>query len=202
MDAETKRKWDSAAGSYDLVNACGPEWRWAPWKRRLFSAMAGRVLFLAVGTGQDIQFFPRGRRITGIDISERMLARAGPRARAYDGELELRQLDVHDLDYPDDTFDQVFTSCTFCSVPDPVGGLRSLHRVLKPGGTIGMFEHTGSRVFPIGPMLHLMTALTRRFGPELDRDTPRNVETAGFVDVDVEPVYLDVVRIIRAAKRG
>ena len=199
MDDATKRKWDNAVRGYDLMNSYGPEWRWAPWKRRLFSTMAGKVLFLAVGTGQDVQFFPHGQEITAIDISARMIERARPKAERYDGQLELRHLDVHDLDYPNATFDQVFTSCTFCSVPDPVKGLRALRRVLKPGGTIGMFEHTGSRFFPFGMMLDLMTPLTRRLGPELNRDTPANVRQAGFVNVRVEPVYLDVVKMIRAA---
>ena len=199
MDIATSKKWDNAVKGYDLMNGRGPEWRWAPWKRRLFGAMEGKVLFMAIGTGQDIQFFPPGRDITAIDISEKMLEQARPRADAYDGRLELRHRDVHDLEYPDATFDQVFTSCTFCSVPDPVKGLRSLRRVLKPGATIGMFEHTGSRYFPFGLMLSLMTPLTRRLGPELNRDTPANVRRAGFVDVRVEPVYLDVVKVIHAA---
>ena len=200
MDLETQRKWDGAVAGYDLMNGFGPERRWEPWKRRLFSAMDGNILFLAIGTGQDIQFFPPGQHITAIDISPRMLERARPRADRYDGVLELRHLDVHDLDYPDATFDQVFTSCTFCSVPRPVDGLRGLARVLKPGGTIGMFEHTGSRFFPFGLMLDLMTPLTRRLGPELNRDTPTNVQRAGFVNLSVEPVYLDVVKIIRARR--
>ena len=180
------------------MNGYGPEWRWTPWKRRLFSAMEGKVLFLAIGTGQDIQFFPPGREITAIDISEKMIERARPRARRYDGRLDMQRVDVHDLAFPDATFDQVFTSCTFCSVPDPVRGLRALRRVLRPGGTIGMFEHTGSRWFPFGLMLDLMTPLTRQFGPELNRDTPANVRQAGFIDVRVEPVYLDVVKVIHA----
>jgi ubiquinone/menaquinone biosynthesis C-methylase UbiE len=200
MDIATQRKWDGAVRLYDLMNGFGPERRWEPWKQRLFSEMQGDVLFLAIGTGQDIQFFPPGRHITAIDISERMLDQARPRAEGYDGDLTLRHLDVHDLDYPDATFDQVFTSCTFCSVPNPVGGLHALTRVLKPGGTIGMFEHTGSQFFPFSLMLDLMTPLTRRLGPELNRDTSENVRRAGFADVTVEPVYLDVVKIIRARR--
>ena len=74
--------------------------------------MWGKVLFAAVGTGQDIQFFPPGLDIVGIDISDRMLAIAQPRAEAYHGRLELRHLDVQELDYPDHAFDQAFTSCT------------------------------------------------------------------------------------------
>jgi len=200
MDIATQRKWDGAVRGYDLMNGFGPERRWEPWKRLLFSEMQGKVLFLAIGTGQDIQFFPPGQHITAIDISERMLDQARPRAEGYDGDLTLRHLDVHDLDYPDATFDQVFTSCTFCSVPNPVGGLHTLTRVLKPGGTIGMFEHTGSRFFPFSLMLDLMTPLIRRLGPELNRDTSENVRRAGFADVVVEPVYLDVVKIIRARR--
>jgi len=199
MDVGTSRKWDDAVRGYDLMQGYGLQWRWAPWKRRFFSTMRGKVLFLAVGTGQDIQFFPPGQHITAIDISEKMLERARPRAARYAGRLELRQLDVHDLDYPGGTFDQVFTSCTFCSVPNPVNGLGALRRVLTSGGMLKMFEHTGSRFFPFGSLLNAMTQLTRHYGPDLNRDTVGNVYRAGFVDVQVEPVYLDVVKIIHAS---
>ena len=198
MDVLTREKWDRAAGSYDLMNGYGQEIRWAPFKRRLFERMQGRIIFASIGTGQDIQFFPPDRDITAIDISPGMLERAGPRAAAYAGKLELRQIDVHELDYPDGAFDQVFTACTFCSVPRPVEGLRMLRRVLKPGGELFMFEHTGSRYFPFSLMLNLMTPVSRRYGPEMNRDTVANVARAGFEIQAVEPVYLDVVKMIRA----
>ncbi len=198
MDVVTRRKWDRAAKSFDLMNGFGPEKRWAPAKLELFSKMEGRILFLAVGTGLDIQFFPPGRDIVGIDISPRMLEKAAPKAAAYEGKLDLQEMDVHDLSFEDGSFDQVFTSCTFCSVPDPVRGLESLRRVLRPGGELRMFEHTGSRIFPISTMLRLMTPLTRRIGPELDRDTPANVARAGFEVQEVRNIYLDVVRTIFA----
>ena len=73
-----------------------------------------------------------------------------------------------------------------------------LRRVLKPGGELFMFEHTGSRYFPFNVMLNLMTRVSRRYGPEMNRDTVANVARAGFQIEAVEPVYLDVVKMIRA----
>jgi ubiquinone/menaquinone biosynthesis C-methylase UbiE len=198
MDVATRAKWDRAAATFDLMSSRGPEWRWEPAKRRFFSAMRGEILFLAVGTGLDIPFFPPGHEITGIDISPRMLEKAQARADAYDGKLELLEMDVHDLSFEDDSFDQVFTSCTFCSVPDPIRGLESLRRVLKPGGELRMFEHTGSRWFPFNLMMNLMTPLSRQVGPEMNRPTVENVRRAGFQIREVKNLYLDVVKTITA----
>jgi ubiquinone/menaquinone biosynthesis C-methylase UbiE len=196
-DLPTRRKWDFSAGFYDLL-AYGPERRWAPHKCELFANMNGRVLFAAVGTGQDIPFFPPGRDIVGIDISPRMLEKARWRAANYEGSLELRVMDVHALEFPEHSFDQVVTSCTFCSVPDPVAGLMALRRVLKPGGGLYMFEHTGSHVFPFNLMLNVMTPLWKPIGPEMNRDTVANVEKAGFEIREVNNIYLDVVKTIVA----
>ena len=197
MDESTKRKWDFSSGFYDLL-AYGPERRWAPSKRDLFANMNGKVLFVAIGTGQDIAFFPPDKDIVGIDIGPRMLAKAKPRAAEYAGSLDLREMDIHALEFPDHSFDQVVTSCTFCSVPDPVAGLTALRRVLKPGGMLYMFEHTGSHVFPFNLMLNLMTPLWKPIGPEMNRDTVANVEKAGFKILQLENIYLDVVKTIVA----
>lgn len=199
MDLVTKQKWDKAARNFDVMAGYGPEKRWAPAKEKLFSKMGdGRILFLAVGTGLDIRFFPKGRRIVGIDISDKMLEKAKPRVDAYEGSIELQAMDVHDMPFAAGSFDQVFTSCTFCSVPKPVDGLKALRRVLKPGGELHMFEHTGSRYFPFNTMLNQMTWLSKNFGPDMNRDTVTNVKIAGFTVGEVNHLFLDVVKTISA----
>ena len=199
MDDVTRTKWDRAAATFDLMASYGPEKRWEPFKRELFSHMGnGEILFLAVGTGLDIPFFPEGRSITGIDISQKMLDQATDRIDAYQGHLQVRQADVHEMPFDDARFDQIFTSCTFCSVPNPIDGLRALKRVLKPRGDLFMFEHTGSRFFPFKPMMDLMTLVTRRLGPDMNRRTVENVVAAGYELKKVTHVYLDVVKTIHA----
>jgi ubiquinone/menaquinone biosynthesis C-methylase UbiE len=202
MDTVTQGKWDRASKTFDFMSQFGPEMRWRPAKQKLFSNMRpdARVLFVALGTGLDIACFPPKRAIVAIDISPKMIRRARRRIEGYDGEIEALLADVKDLEFPDEHFDQVFTSCTFCSVPDPVAGLQELRRVLRPGGDLYMFEHTGSRWFPFSTMMDLMTPLTSRVGPDMNRATTDNVRKAGFRLDQVENVFLDVVKTIHAVK--
>jgi phosphatidylethanolamine/phosphatidyl-N-methylethanolamine N-methyltransferase len=199
VDIATQRKWDAVSGSFDFLTF-GDDHRLGPHKRRLFAKMRGATLMVAAGTGNDFRFFPPGQSIVAIDISPKMVERAAKKAAAYDGHLEVRQADVCELPFADNTFDTVVTVCTFCSVPRPVVGLRELYRVLKPGGQILMFEHVRSRIGPLGVFLDLMTPLSRRIGPDLNRDTVGNVQKAGFRIRREENVYLDIVKIIEALK--
>ena len=198
MNTANQQKWDRAAAAYDFMSGTGPERRWGPEKRKLFGHMQGSVLFLALGTGLDITFFPPDREITAIDISPKMLEGAQDRIAAYPGTIDAQAMDVHDMSFADDTFDQIYTSCTFCSVPDPIEGLKSLQRVLKPGGQLRMFEHTGSRFLPFKIMLNVMTPISRPLGPDMNRDTVANVAAAGFENIEVRNIYLDVVKTISA----
>lgn len=199
-DAVTQAKWDKLAPRFDTMASAGAEKRWAPDKTALFAGMEGKVLFLALGTGLDIPHFPKGLDITALDISPVMVQHAQDRIDAYEGKIEAHVMDVHDMPFADDSFDTVVTSCTFCSVPRPIEGLKALHRVLRPGGKLLMFEHTGSRWYPFRYMMNAMTLLTRRLGPDMNRPTVANVRAAGFRVTEVRNVFLDVVKTIKATK--
>lgn len=193
------RIWDLRARFYDVCE--GSQLRRGPHKAALFEGMSGRVLFEAIGTGVDIQHFPPGREIVAIDISDEMLLRARPRVERYRGRLDLVRMDAQELAFADDSFDTAVTSCTMCSVPDPLRALREIRRVLRPGGQLLMFEHVRSRNRVLGLVLDLMTLWTRLSGTEMSRDTLRNVELAGFDIGSVQSVYLDIIIAIRAVNR-
>ena len=199
MNLSCRAKWDRMSRTYDW-STWGDERRFAPAKRRLFRAMSGRCLFVGVGTGNDFRHFPQELDVVAIDISPRMIERARRGAVAYRGTLELRLMDVQDLEFAGEAFDTAVTASTFCSVPDPVVGLSEIRRCLKPGGKLLMFEHVRSRIGPVGVLQDLMTPVTRWLGPDMNRDTVGNVLRAGFELVRDDNVYLDVVKAIEARR--
>jgi len=192
-------KWDRAADKFDFMNR-GVELRFGEEKRDWFSRAEGLTLLVAVGTGLDLSCFPEGHSIVGIDISEKMLQLAAKKCTGRK-KTSLIQADVETLSFADDSFDSIVTSCTFCSVPDPVQGLKELYRVLKPGGKVYMFEHVRSDIFWMGPMMDAMTLITRRFGPDLNRRTGDNVVKAGFRLTKEINIYLDMVKLFEAEKQ-
>ena len=79
--------------------------------------------------------------------------------------------DVHDLPFPDSSFDTVTASLVFCSVRLPARALAEVHRVLRPGGRFLFHEHV--RGGPVrGVVQDLLTPLHRRLadGCHADRD--------------------------------
>ncbi|WP_237394703.1 class I SAM-dependent methyltransferase [Methylacidimicrobium sp. AP8] len=198
-----RRKWDAASRFFDRLTWADDR-RFGPEKRRLFGRLRGRgkLLFIGAGTGNDFRYLPPDLAMTAIDLSPEMLARAAAKAAGHPAGIELRQADVQRLPFPDGSFDQALSVCTFCSVPDPLRGLREVYRVLRPGGRFFLFEHVRSRIGPVGVLLDVMTPLSRRIGPALNRETVGNVKAAGFRIAGEENVYLDIVKWIEAEKPG
>ena len=198
-DTRWWEKWDNAAKTFDIMNS-GIEARYGARKREWFSRSEGRTLLVAVGTGLDLQYFPSEQKVVGIDISSKMLEKAKGKLNISASNIELVRADVQMLGFADNSFNSVVTSCTFCSVPDPVSGLEELKRVMKPGGKLLMFEHVRSNIFWMGPMMDLLTYVSRKVGPDLNRRTKENVIRAGFKLKQEINIYLDMVKLFEAIK--
>ncbi len=118
-----------------------------------FAATKGlRVLEIGCGVGTDgLQFARAGAIYTGVDLTEAAidLARSNFASAGLRGEF--RVADAEQLDFPDETFDVVYSHGVLHHTPDIQAALREVHRVLKPGGrALVMLYHRGSYNYQIG----------------------------------------------------
>jgi demethylmenaquinone methyltransferase/2-methoxy-6-polyprenyl-1,4-benzoquinol methylase len=238
LDApETKRRYvrrlfSTIADRYDLITVVLSYGRDRRWKQRL-AAMAhvrpGAVaLDLACGTG-DItsELAARGARVVGLDVTHRMieLARGKPH-RTADRPSESRLAayvvaDMMALPFPSASFDIVTTGYGIRNVPELIGALEEIHRVLRPGGLFVSLDFDRPSSAPlrliyltyltiVGSMLGL--ALhgdpdTYRYIPESIRRYPGAAavcallrQRLGFAECTFEPVFGGLLAIHRARK--
>ena len=196
----TQRRYDRLASWYDLLEAPMERLGFASWRARLLERIGGdRVLEVGVGTGKNIPYYPQGIKITASDLSPRMLERARKRASHLHKEIDFLEMDVQKLGFPEHHFDTIFATFVFCSVPDPVVGLRELRRVCRPGGRVFLLEHMQPRNPILGFFFDLLNPVAVRVtGANINRKTEENVRAAGWQIRLVEHLFLDVVRWIEA----
>jgi len=124
-----------------------------------------RVLVSGVGTGLDLPLLPTLHHYTALDFNAAMLARAKPRRGKLDVEFMLG--DSMALPFADAQFDHVVLHLIVAVVPEPQRCLSEAARVLKPGGTIILFDkflHPQQRA----PLRRLFNVVTRRFATRMD----------------------------------
>jgi ubiquinone/menaquinone biosynthesis C-methylase UbiE len=185
----TRRRYQRLSTIYDLMEGM-MEKRYQPWREKLWLQVPGlRVLEVGVGTGKNFAFYPAGISITAIDLTPGMLQHAQKRI----GELTLKskvtlQLgDVQELDFPNASFDAAVATFVFCSVPDPVLGLRELKRVVKPGGLILLLEHMRSPNPAVGAIMDFLNPfVVRMMGANINRATVENIRKAGLEIEQIE----------------
>ena len=198
--ATIQRRYDRQASTYDLRETLA-EFMLARWRRRFWELVPrdGRVVEVGVGTGKNMRWYPPGTSITAVDFSPKMLARAVRRARQQRIPVELVLMDAQAPAFADASFDTAVDTFVFCSVPDPVLGLTEVRRILRPGGRLLLLEHVRSGLPVIGRSMDWLNPLSVWLsGANINRDTERNVERAGFRLLQVERLFFDIVKLIVA----
>lgn len=179
---KTQARYNRIAPIYDLMETIVERVAFRRWRRDLWTRVGGeRILEVGVGTGKNVPYHPPGAQVIAIDISDGMLEQAAERARGLEVDLSLVLMDAQHLGLPDDAFDAAVATFVFCSVPDPVRGLKEIGRVLKPGGRALLLEHVRVDVPIVGAIMDLLDPIVLRLiGPHINRRTVKNVKRAGL----------------------
>jgi ubiquinone/menaquinone biosynthesis C-methylase UbiE len=150
-------------------------------RTRIGSMIEGRVLEVGVGTGLNLEHYPPGTEVAGIDLSPAMLAIARNRAAGLDLKADFREMDAQTLDFPDRSFDSVVFSLCLCTIPDPERAIREGLRVARPGARMIFFEHVRSNLLPVALLEELINPLTVRFTADhWNRRTMDTIRSAGI----------------------
>lgn len=105
-----------------------------------------RVLEVGCGLGTDgAQFAKAGANYTGIDLTQAAVDLANKRFELFDLPGTFRVADAERLDFPDNSFDLVYSHGVLHHTPDTASAVREIHRVLRPGGrAVVMLYHRNS----------------------------------------------------------
>jgi ubiquinone/menaquinone biosynthesis C-methylase UbiE len=188
-----KNRYDRIAKYFDSMEKPMGTSGFAKWRKELIQQVNGKTLEVGVGTGKNLPYYVKDISLTAIDFSKNMLDKA-----KYKNELPnaiFLEMDVQDMNFEDNTFDTVITSCVFCSVPDPVKGLKEIKRVLKPDGQLIMLEHVRSKGKVLGTLMDWFNFIpVNVMGSNINRRTRQNLIEAGFDDIKETELWKDIVK--------
>ena len=154
--------------------------------RHINTLPAGRVLEVGVGTGISLPQYRRDHRITGIDLSPEMLAKARERVRkeGLDNVEDIIEMDAGAMSFDDASFDVVVAMYVLTVVPDPQIVMRELERVCRPGGEVIIVNHFSQEKGLRGKVEKGMARFAEDLGwrPEFPKETVMVCDELRLVD--------------------
>ncbi len=160
---------DAEPGSrrfYELVEAHRYEKEWhIPAAADFANSKNLRILEIGCGLGTDgAQFAKAGANYTGVDLTHAAVDLAKRRFELFQLPGTFRIADAERLDFPDNSFDVVYSHGVLHHTPDTAGAIHEIHRVLRPGGrAVVMLYHRNSYTYRVN------ISILRRTGVHLLR---------------------------------
>ncbi len=163
-------------------------------RQKVVPLAEGRVLEIGIGSGLNLPFYDAGKieHIIGLDPAEEMLRYAKRRSESLPFTVEYLTLDGEQIPLDRESVDTVLVTYTLCTIPDVVGALEGMRRVLKRSGRLIFCEHGIAPDEVVRRWQHRLNPIWRRIGGgcNLDRDIPALVEKSGFSIDNLNSAYL------------
>ena len=197
-----RKRYDRIAPYFEMMEAMMEGLFFKSWRKKLWSKVEGHhILEVGVGTGKNFEYYPPGARVTAIDFSPAMLKQASQKKAQKAVKVDLDLMDIQSLAFADSSFDTVIASFVFCSVPQPLKGLKELHRVCKPGGQVLLLEHVISTKPLLAKVMNFFNPIILILvGANINRNTLRNIKAAGFAWVIVDQQSSHIIKLVEARK--
>jgi ubiquinone/menaquinone biosynthesis C-methylase UbiE len=156
-----------------------------------------RVLLVGAGTGADVPLLPRTATVYATDYTEAMLRRV-PRLRG----VRVARMDGARLGVRDASMDVVLLHLIVAVIPDPLGCLREVRRVLKPGGRVAVFDKfkPAGRESPV--LLRVLRPFALALGTDLTVDLEELAGRAGLRIAHREDGFADGLFQVCVLERG
>lgn len=184
--------FNKIASTYDRLNhimTLGLDRRWRRLAVRELPTSNSHlsILDVACGTGDmSIQLLKKGCQVTGVDLSEEMLAIARQKTDSAGFQLssfDFQLADAEHLPFTDASFDAVTCAFGIRNFVNLDRGLSEMVRVLKPGGTVAILELATPDNSFVRPFYNLYT---RRVIPLLGRLIARNRQAYTYLPDSIE----------------
>ncbi len=200
---QVKRAYKFYAPAYDFVF----DWIFHPGREQAMRLLDikrnDHVLEVGIGTGLNLPLYPTHCHITGIDLSEEMLEKAQDKIIELGLiSVTLKVMDATVMDFGESEFDSAVATYTISAVPDPVGVLREMRRVVKPGGSIVLLNHFRSERRVVGRLEDFVSPVCTRLGWKSNLPFEPLLEQVGLIpDISTKVNLFNGWRLIKCVNR-
>jgi ubiquinone/menaquinone biosynthesis C-methylase UbiE len=152
------------------------------WRPNLVQDLAGDVLEIGVGRGENLRYYRQAHHVWAIEPDPDRAAEAQRAALAATVPVTVEVAPAEALPYAEGRFDHVVASLVFCSVADPQQTLREVQRVLRPDGKLHLVEHVRPTTPWLARLFGWITPWWRTVAHNchLDRPTIELLQAAGW----------------------
>ncbi len=163
-------------------------------RAKIVPGASGKVLEIGFGSGLNLPFYDstKVQHLWALDPAEEMWDLARDKVQCAPFPVEFIKAPAEDVPLADDTVDTVVVTYTLCTVPDVLGALLQIKRVLKPNGLLLFCEHGAAPDEGTRRWQNRLNPLWKRLGGgcNLNRPIPSLLQSGGFRALEMSTMYI------------